>query len=134
MIQFKNKQNKLCHLVFNLDTDIKGEISWIGEDSEYLQLGIWKYKADKYLQKHVHIRNERTITRTQEIVIVLKGIVVADLYDLDKNLLDTVNLYKNDVLISILGGHGFTILSDDTLALEVKNGPFVSVEADKIKF
>jgi len=33
--------------------------------------------------------------------------------------------------VILRGYHGYEILEDDTRVLEVKNGPFTSVEADK---
>ena len=43
-------------------------------------------------------------------------------------------LYEGDTAIMAYGGHGYKILEDNTKIIESKNGPFVSVELDKVKY
>ncbi len=43
-------------------------------------------------------------------------------------------LNTGDMAVFAYGGHGYEILEDDTQIIESKNGPFVDVETDKVKF
>jgi hypothetical protein len=37
-------------------------------------------------------------------------------------------------MVMLKGGHGYDILENNTQVLEVKNGPFTSVEKDRERF
>ena len=43
-------------------------------------------------------------------------------------------LRSGDILIFLAGGHDFTIIEEDTVVYEVKNGPYLGAEKDKTKF
>ena len=57
-----------------------------------------------------------------------------ELFDYDMNELKKFVLREGDTAIMAFGGHGYTILENNTKIIESKNGPFVSVELDKIKY
>ena len=71
---------------------------------------------------------------TLTVAIVVSGSVEARIYDEEDNLLKKFVLKKNDGLILFAGGHGYTILSDDTLVLELKNGPYPGPDKDRRRF
>ena len=39
-----------------------------------------------------------------------------------------------DMAIMAYGGHSYKILEDNTKIIETKNGPFISVDVDKVKY
>jgi hypothetical protein len=47
---------------------------------------------------------------------------------------DRAILKAGDFIMLYDGGHGFKVLQDNTVFIEVKNGQFVTVEQDKDKF
>ena len=91
----------------------------------------WWYPKDKALKAHRHIKNDRTIERTQESVIVLNGRLRIDLYNDANEIFHQDELAAGDMCIMLTNGHGYQILENDTKVVEVKNGPFTSVEKDK---
>ena len=65
---------------------------------------------------------------------IKNGSMKVDLYDENQISFDSFILKKGDLAVFAYGGHGYTILEDDTKIIEAKNGPFVDVETDKNKF
>jgi hypothetical protein len=48
-------------------------------------------------------------------------------YDDNKDLVATRDLYQNDVVLMVGGGHGFRII-EDTVFLEIKQGPYLGAD------
>ena len=84
---------------------------------------------------HVHLNRNISakFTRTVEAWIIIQGSVEAFLYDTSANLIKSVILNANDVVITIEGGHNYVSRQDGTIVLEVKSGPYDS-ENDKVRF
>jgi hypothetical protein len=106
-------------------------LTFVTEDNDFLQVGIWGYKNGVQLEHHVHNRIKREITRTQEVLFVRSGKVAAHIFDDEENPVRTVELFPGDILILFKGGHGYEILEDNTCVLEVKNGPYPGAEIDR---
>jgi len=109
-------------------------LNFITPDEMFIQVGSWWYDKGKELQKHVHKDFDRVARRTQESVYVRKGSMRVDLYTEDLEKFKEFNLYEGELAVFGFGGHGYTILEDDTQIIETKNGPFIDVETDKTKF
>jgi hypothetical protein len=62
---------------------------------------------------------------------VLRGVVVAHLYDLDDTPLAEVPLHAGDLSVTFYGGHTYCC-SEDALVYEFKTGPYLGVEQDKV--
>ena len=60
--------------------------------------------------------------------------MLASIFDQEMSFVEEIILKEGDMAIMAYGGHGYKILEDNTKIIEAKNGPFVGVEADKIKF
>jgi cupin fold WbuC family metalloprotein len=80
----------------------------------------------------VHKFNE-TETNTQECWVIIKGRVLAKLYDIDTSLLASIELSQGDAVITLRGGHNYLSLEDGTIAYEVKSGPYNPI-TDKRRF
>lgn len=102
------------------------------EDDSALQVGAMTLAAGFVIAPHVHRIVERTVSRTQEVLIVQKGKVRVDLYDDQKNYLESRVIEAGDVIFLSSGGHGFTIIKDAVM-VEIKTGPFVGVH-DKVRY
>lgn len=92
-----------------------------------LQVGYVVYSKGHEIPRHVHKALERRIVGTAEVLLVKKGRCEIDVYNDDRQLVTTRELCEGDIMIMVGGGHGFRML-EDTLLLEVKQGPYPGVE------
>lgn len=92
-----------------------------------LQVGFIVYGAEQTIPRHVHRPIERRITGTSEVLLVQKGRCEIDLYNDDRQMVATRVLNAGDIMIMFSGGHGFRML-DDTVLLEIKQGPYPGVD------
>jgi hypothetical protein len=60
---------------------------------------------------------------TSEVLIVCQGLCEIDVFNDDGELVKTSELRIGDIMLMVGGGHGFRML-EDTVLLEVKQGPF----------
>jgi len=112
-------------------SDIAEGLKFYSEDSDFVQVGTWSYDKGKRLADHIHNIVDREVNRTQEVIYVIRGSAKAFIYSEDEKLFAETLVKEGDFIIFWNGGHGYEILEDDTLVLEVKNGPFLGVEKDK---
>jgi len=91
------------------------------------QVGYVVYSAGGVVQRHVHKPLERHLVGTSEVVIIRQGCCEVDIYDNDRKLVATRELREGDVMLMVSGGHGFRML-DDTVILEVKQGPYTGID------
>ena len=91
------------------------------------QVGFVAYPAGSEIPRHVHLPLERHLVGTAEVLIVRRGRCLLDVYDDNRNLVTTRELAVGDIALLVAGGHGFRIL-EDTLFLEVKQGPYLGLE------
>jgi mannose-6-phosphate isomerase-like protein (cupin superfamily) len=92
-----------------------------------LQLGYVVYPARGEIPRHVHRRVARSIVGTAEVLIVRSGRCEMDIYGNDRRHVATREIEVGDVVIIVGGGHGFR-MSDDTVLLEVKQGPYSGMD------
>lgn len=91
------------------------------------QVGLIVYPDGSQIQRHAHRQLRREIVGTSEVIIVRQGCCEVDFYDDDRQLVATRELNEGDLLLAVAGGHGFRML-EDTVLLEVKQGPYSGVE------
>ncbi len=113
------------------NSSLKEGLGFYSNEDEFIQVGSWNYPAGKVLQAHNHHIVERNINRTQEVVVVLKGSIHVSVYNENDELKESFTANQGDVFIMLAGGHGYEILEDDTLAIEIKNGPYPGAEIDR---
>jgi hypothetical protein len=101
-----------------------------GEFSQ--QLGYMKHAKGDVIQEHVHVLHVREIKYTQETLLIKKGRVKINFYNLDKTFFTSRELKTGDVILLASGGHGFEFL-EETEMIEVKQGPYCS-DQDKVRF
>ena len=122
------------------------EISWQGETLAYIirpeespaetafvtrpeanfQVGFVVYPAGGEVARHAHRPLERHIRGTAEVLVVRRGRCLMDVYDPSQKLVATSELKTGDVMVMLGGGHGFRML-EDTVFLEVKQGPYTGL-------
>jgi hypothetical protein len=91
------------------------------------QVGFIVYPRDSVIPRHAHKPLERHIVGMAEVLVVRSGHCQIEVYDDAKKLVATRDLYQNDVVLMVGGGHGFQIL-EDTVLLEIKQGPYLGAD------
>ncbi len=112
---------------------VKG-LNFVTPDELFIQVGSWWYDKGKKLDSHIHKEFDRNATRTQETIFVKQGSVKVLLYTEKEEFFQDYILHQGDLAVFGYGGHGYEILEDNTQIIESKNGPFISVDKDKVKF
>ncbi len=88
-----------------------------------LQVGFVVYQAGGVIAPHRHVPITRNIDRTCEVIVVRKGRCEVDIYNVERQVVATRELTTGDLVIIVSGGHGFRMV-EDTILLEVKQGPY----------
>ena len=112
--------------------DIKEGKNFITSNDAEFQLASFDLSDDTVIERHYHPKQERKIKYTNEVLIVLDGELEVDIYDNEKNHIQTVNLKSLDTIALIDGGHGISFNSQ-TKFIEVKQGPY-NEKTDKKRF
>ena len=112
--------------------DIKEGKNFITSNDAEFQLASFNLSDDTVIERHYHPKQERKIKYTNEVLIVLDGELEVDIYDNEKNHIQTVNLKSLDTIALIDGVHGISFNSQ-TKFIEVKQGPY-NEKTDKKRF
>ena len=91
------------------------------------QVGYIVYPAGGEIQRHVHRPLERHLVGTSEVLIVRQGCCEVDIYNDERQRVATRELRDGDIMLMVGGGHGFRMI-DDTVFIEVKQGPYTGVD------
>jgi len=102
------------------------ETSFVTPPEANFQVGFVVYPAGGEVTRHSHIPLERHIRGTSEVLVVRRGRCLMDVYDPFQRLVATAELRTGDVMVMLGGGHGFRML-EDTVFLEVKQGPYTGL-------
>ena len=124
------KENLLAYII--RFEDIKEGKNFITSNDAEFQLASFDLSDDTVIERHYHPKQERKIKYTNEVLIVLDGELEVDIYDNEKNHIQTVNLKSLDTIALIDGGHGISFNSQ-TKFIEVKQGPY-NEKTDKKRF
>lgn len=103
------------------------ETTFVTSDDQTQQVGFVVYPAGGEIPRHSHRPLERHIAGTGEVLVVRAGRCELDVYSEERDLVATRELAAGDVAILVAGGHGFRMV-EDTVLLEVKQGPYVGIE------
>lgn len=96
------------------------------------QLAYMNHPAGKIIDPHVHNRVAREVHYTQEVLLLRRGRLKVDIYDNERNYVDSKILEAGDVILLASGGHGFEALEEIEM-IEVKQGPYAG-DKDKTHF
>jgi hypothetical protein len=96
-----------------------------------LQVGVLTHADGTNIPRHKHREIERRVSGTSEVLLVRSGSCEVDVYD-DDELIATTQLSPGDVMVLLAGGHSLRML-EDTVLVEVKQGPYVGVE-EKVRY
>ena len=79
---------------------------------------------------HKHKSFERKIYKTQEAWFLYEGKIVAEFFDIDNKKVAERVFKKGDLISIFNGGHCFQI-TENSIFLEFKNGPYFGKEIDR---
>ena len=94
------------------------------------QIGFIVYPKGGEIVRHIHKPMERHLVGMSEILLVKKGLLEADFYTDEKQYLETRELREGDLVLLVSGGHRFRCM-EDTVLLEIKQGPYIGQEEKK---
>lgn len=104
--------------------------TFITNDEMQMQMGMIVSPAGSNIAPHRHNPVERTIYGTSEFLYLKVGNCVADFYDRENAVIESVDLTEGDMLLILGGAHGFR--SDDEFKfIEIKQGPYLGVQDKK---
>jgi hypothetical protein len=96
------------------------------------QFGCLTHKKGAIVKPHLHLYKKREVFYTLEVLLIRKGKVKINFYDLQKKYLFSEILSQDDSILLCRGGHGLEII-EDACMIKVKQGPFLG-EDDKCRF
>ena len=120
----KNGENIIYAIHVKASELTTDKTEWFSKQEYGVQVAGFNYNKDKEFKAHFHKERERSFNRTQEVMIVISGKLLAKIYDNNNELISCFNLEAGDIGIFLQGGHGYRVLEDNTLFYEIKNGPF----------
>lgn len=123
----------LLHVINRIDRTIPGRKEIIDTEN-FIQCAILHMEKGKTFKPHKHIYKKRTHEKqiAQESWIVISGSVRCTFYDIDDTIIAEPVLFPGDASFTLVGGHTYVILEDDTVVYEYKTGPYEGQEFDKI--
>ncbi|MFT4703244.1 MAG: mannose-6-phosphate isomerase-like protein (cupin superfamily) [Bradymonadia bacterium] len=107
-------------------------IHFVTNDEYSQQLAWMRHPPGHRIAPHVHNEVVRSITLTQEVLLIRRGKLRVDFYDDDRSYLHSRVVETGDTILLAAGGHGFEVIEEVEM-IEVKQGPY-SGEADKSRF
>lgn len=107
-------------------------VTFITNTDASFQLGLMNRPQGEHIMAHHHREQNRTITDTQEVLVMRRGLLRAHFFDHSLSYVASVDLRQGDVALLQSGGHCFDVIEDVSL-LELKQGPFLPTE-DKVRF
>ena len=130
-IYSKIEPEKLLHILIDIN-EVEERIDLIPENHFLQCMIVRKNKGVKFkTHKHIYKDIDFTSAIAQESWFVYKGKIKVFHYDIDDSFLGTHELNQGEMNVTLLGGHTFEVLEDDTIVLEQKNGPYYGQALDK---
>jgi mannose-6-phosphate isomerase-like protein (cupin superfamily) len=131
MIEEIRDGDTVLALIMRRDYKAEG-IKFLTPDSYSQQLGYMNRPEGYVIKPHVHNPVSREVHYTNEVLFIRSGKVRVDFYGTDQQYRESRVLHTGDIILLIVGGHGFEMLEASEI-VEVKQGPYVG-EHDKVRF
>jgi len=113
-------------------TDFQSGAKFFSEPDWPLQVGLMALPSGHKIAAHAHlVQNSLRVQPTQEFLFVFSGNMEVDFFDESGQYLQTESVSKGEALFHIRGGHAFRFL-EPTQLIEVKSGPYLGREKDKV--
>ena len=125
-------KKKLLALIVKGTYRNKKGITFFTPKESTQQFGYMRHKKEYIIKPHLHKKRLTKILYTTEIILILKGKLRVDFYNLKKKYLFSRVIKEKDIIMLVHGGHGFKVLKNVEM-IEIKQGPYI-LSRDKIKF
>ena len=102
--------DELYSSIFDLNNISEG-LDFLTNDDSFVQVGTWKYEKGKILDAHYHNTFERKSYITQEVVLVLEGTIICNLYTTDGEFIASEEIKQNQLIIQYQGIHEYEIIN-----------------------
>lgn len=123
---------KLRALIVRSTVSYSGH-QFISDLNEPLQIGFVQYEEGQKVERHYHPDIKRVIHENQEVLYVQQGGGVITIYDDAGNVAGERQFAAGDLVAFIHGGHKLEFFKE-TRVIQVKQGPYVGPERDKIYY
>ncbi len=110
--------------IVHKDLNFKNGKTFYSDNSREFQFGTFKLEKNEIIEKHIHNSQKREVNKTSEAIVVLSGALKIDLFDSDKQFIETVMIKRNDAILIYEGGHGIEVV-EECKFLEFKQGPYI---------
>ena len=107
-------------------------LSFLTDDENFIQVGIWNYKKGRRLETHFHNTFSREAMKTNESVYVVEGKIKCNLYFENGDFISSHIINKGEMIIQFNGAHEYFIV-EDSVVIENKNGPYFGPEKDRTR-
>ena len=131
MVERVEYQGEEMAIIIRNDYSEEG-IHFLTSNDYSQQLAYMHHHAGHQIIPHYHNPVPRTVHYTQEVLVIRKGKVKVNFYNMKQECVAGKVLTDGDVILLCSGGHGFDIL-EETEMIEIKPGPYVG-ENDKTRF
>lgn len=105
-------------------TDACEGVQFHTSPEDQLQLASMSQPKGYTVKSHTHEGGARTVYKTQEVLIVLKGKLQVTIHDRDGELWCHLTVSDGESILLMDGGHAVKCL-EDTMFVEVKQGPYL---------
>jgi hypothetical protein len=123
---------RLLAIIVRAQVTTEKKYNFLTDQQNALQLGVSSYQGGELIPSHAHLKTEVTVPSGQEFILVKAGKLRVILYDEGtREQLSVQDLSAGDAILLIAGGHGFEVLEACQI-MEVKQGPYLSKEKDKV--
>jgi hypothetical protein len=116
----------LLATVLNSEVDARTDAA---STEEILQASVIPLAQGRQLRAHQHLATPRSTQGTQEAWVVMRGVIKAELFDVDRTHRETIMLGSGDCMILYRGAHSFEVV-ESAVIYEIKNGPYLGREMD----
>lgn len=115
----------------HVSLDDLGEGSFPSTDPLWsIQMLMMNRKAGHVVTKHMHRKVQKTTNMPQEAIVVIKGSIIASIFDRSGELISKQDVVAGQCLLIVDGAHEVEV-TEDALIYAFKDGPYVD---DKINF
>ena len=130
MVEEIRISGKLIALIIQSDA-LKEGVEFFTSSEMEQQAAKMKYKSGYSILPHTHNEVKREIRTTSEVLVIIKGKLRVDFYNLNQYFESRI-VKSGDLVLLFGGSHGFKVIEDIEM-IEVKQGPFLG-EKDKVRF
>ena len=108
----------------------ESRVHFITRPTDPLQVALSYYKKGHLVRAHRHIDRRRMVTSTYEVLHLEQGSAKINIFNDERKLICSAQLRPGDTIILMRGYHSLKF-DEDSVIIEVKQGPYLGKEYDK---